>query len=208
MTPARRAPEATADQRASLVAVAREIVARQGPPALTMRTLATEAGCSVGLVYKLFDDRADLVAAVIVDEYARLTAGFAALVAAAGTATVGGNLDTWARLLLDSPAIALAGEVAGNERVQAATDAAARDLGLVGDIEGSVVAYLTAEQGLGRVGPAVDTAAVGFLVAGAVHNLLAAGELYPRPTRDVLARTFASLADLLAPPTEPTGETP
>jgi AcrR family transcriptional regulator len=207
MTPARRAPEATAGLRASLAAVARDIVGRDGPAALTMRALAAEAGCSVGLVYKVFDDRADLVAAVIAEEYGRLTAGFLDLVAAAGTGTVGGNLAAWAALLLDSPAIALAGEVAGDERVQATTDAAARDTGLVGAIEGSVVDYLAAEQRLGRVDERVDVATIGFLVAGAIHNLLAAGDLYPRPPRPELERRLSSLADLIAPPTS-AGDTP
>ncbi len=156
MTPARRAPEATAELRAELAAATRDIVARDGPGGLTMRSLAAEAGCSVGLVYKVFADRADLVAAVIAAEYVRLTQGFDALVDAAGRGTIGDNLAAWAALLLDSPAIALArdvADIADVERVAAVTDAVARDVGLVTGIEGSVVDYLTAEQRRGASPP-------------------------------------------------------
>ena len=211
MTPARRAPEATAERRAELAAAARDIVARAGPGGLTMRSLAAEAGCSVGLVYKVFHDRADLVAAVIAAEYVRLTQGFDALVDAAGTGTIGDNLAAWAALLLDSPAIALArdvADIADVERVAAVTDAVARDVGLVTGIEGSVVDYLTAEQRLGRVATRVDAAAVGFVIAGAVHNLLVAGDLYPRPSRAELRRMLASLGDLVTFPTPSEERTP
>ena len=90
----------------------------------------------------------------------------------------------------------------------AVTDAVARDVGLVTRIEGSVVDYLTAEQRLGRVAAQVDAAAVGFVIAGAVHNLLVAGDLYPRPSRAELRRMLASLGDLVTSPTPSEEQTP
>ena len=45
------------DLRSDLVQVAQRIVARDGAAALTMRALAAEAGCAVGLPYKVFASR-------------------------------------------------------------------------------------------------------------------------------------------------------
>ncbi len=60
MTP-RRTAETTEELRASLVEHARRLVAREGPAKLTMRALAAEADCAVGLPYKVFADRQDLM---------------------------------------------------------------------------------------------------------------------------------------------------
>jgi AcrR family transcriptional regulator len=199
MSPRRRTAEATEDLRASLVRVALDIVERNGPAALTMRSLATAAGCSVGLPYKVFTDRADLVAAVIALEFARVRAALEDVVAAAGTGTVGGNLAVWAQVLLGSPAIALANEVGDDPTLNARVDAAAGETGVVAALEATMTAYLAAEQRLGRIDASVDVRAFGFLVAGAVHNLLASGEAYPRPTRTDLERWLGAVAARLAP---------
>ena len=53
MSPPRRTPETTEALRTSLVAHALRLVEREGAPALTMRALAAEAGCAVGLPYKV-----------------------------------------------------------------------------------------------------------------------------------------------------------
>jgi AcrR family transcriptional regulator len=164
-----------------------------------MRSLAAEAGCSVGLPYKVFADRAELVAEVIGAELARLRAELDALVATAGTRTVGANLARWASLLLGTPALSLAEEVDDVARQAHAIEVAAGRTGIVPALEQSVVEYLRAEQRLGRVAGGVDTRAFGFLIAGAVHNLIVSGERYPRPTADQLSRMLRSVAATLAP---------
>ncbi|QYG94072.1 TetR/AcrR family transcriptional regulator [Iamia sp. SCSIO 61187] len=190
MSPARRSPEEVAAARAGFVDHAEAIVRRDGAAALTMRALAREAGCSVGLAYKVFADRTDLVAAVIAREMARLRDELEAVVAAAGTGTVGGNLGRWAEVLLASPAIALAHDDHGQEELDRAIEAAAGETGIVAALEATVVAYLRAEKDLGRVAADLDEGAYGFLVAGAVHNLVASGPGYPRPTRRRLAQVL------------------
>jgi AcrR family transcriptional regulator len=57
-----RSREATEELRASLVHHALQLVARKGAAALTMRALAIEAGCALGMPYKVFADRRELVA--------------------------------------------------------------------------------------------------------------------------------------------------
>jgi AcrR family transcriptional regulator len=199
MAPVRRTTEATEALRASLIEVAQRIVARDGASALTMRALAAEAGCAVGLPYKVFANREELVAELISVEFVRLREAFDRLVAQAGTRTIGHNLGRYADLLLGSPSIALAREVAHDEELSRAINAKAGETGVVASVVSTVVDYLAAEKHLGRVDPDVDEHAFGFLVAGAVHNLLVSGEPYPRPTARRLKRMLAAVATRLAP---------
>lgn len=199
MSPRGRSAEESEALRASLVAVALAIVHRDGPSALTMRSLASEAGCAVGLPYKVFADRGELVAEVIAAEFTRLRREVDQVVAAAGTKTVGANLARWAALLLDSPAISLSHEVAHEEHLAHLIDAAAGESGVVAALERSMVDYLGAEKRLGRVSPDVDTRAFGFLIAGAIHNLLVSGDPYPRPTDRQLERMLKAVAAAIAP---------
>ena len=199
MSPRGRSAEESEALRASLVAVALTIVNRDGPAGLTMRSLASEAGCSVGLPYKVFADRGELVAEVVAAEFTRLKRELEEVVAAAGTKTVGANLARWAALLLDSAAIRLAHGVGHEAHLAQIIDEAAGESGVVAALERSMVDYLRAEQRLGRIAPAVDPRAFGFLIAGAVHNLLASGDPYPRPTDRQLQRILKAVAAAMAP---------
>jgi AcrR family transcriptional regulator len=198
MTPARRSPESTARLRASLMAHARQIVVRDGADGLTMRRLAEEAGCAVGLPYKVFSDRSELVGELLRLEFEGLRARLAAWERSAGSSTVAENLGRYARLVLDSPAVTVAAAL--GRAGSAAVDAAARRTGVVNELEGAVIRYLAAEQERGRVDGEADAAAFGFLVAGAIHNLLVSGELYPRPDEAALERALEAVAGRLAPP--------
>lgn len=197
MSPPRRTAETTEALRTSLVRHALRIVEREGAAALTMRALAAEAGCAVGLPYKVFADRRELVRAMLQVEFARLRAAFDELVERAGTGTVGGNLARLAEALLDSPAIALSDEVAGDESLTASSHSEFQDSGLAAAFDTVVPAYLAAEKRAGRVAPDVDEEAFGFVIVGAVHNLLVSGEGYPRPSRRRLTRLLTAVADRL-----------
>jgi AcrR family transcriptional regulator len=203
MSPARRTAEATDELRASLIEVAQRLVARDGASALTMRALALEAGCAVGLPYKVFSNRDELVAELIYVEFVRLRDAFDELVARAGTGTVGGNLGRYAELLLDSPSIGLAHEIAHDEALSEGINAKAGETGVVAAVGSTVVDYLAAEKRLGRVDADVDEHAFGFVIAGAVHNLLMSGEPYPRPSLRQLKRMLAAVATRLAPAQQP-----
>lgn len=202
MSPARRSPDATEELRVSLLDLAQALVARDGPSGLTMRSLAAEAGCAVGLIYKVFANREDLVVELISREFVRLRVESDRLVADAGTGTVAGNLVRYAELLLSSPAVRL-GHGIDTEEFTKAIDAKAHQTGVVAALETTVSDYLAAEQSLGRVDAAVDTQAFGFVISGAVHNLLVSGDLYPRPSRRRLAALLTAVAARLVPPAEP-----
>lgn len=199
MAPARRSSASTEALRASLVDAALRVLDHAGTDGLTMRAVAAEAGVALGLPYKVFASRDELVAEVIASEFHRLRAAFDDIVAAAGTATVADNLARWATMLLGSPAVGVAHDVGDAPALGAAVDAAAGESGVVAALERSLVDYLAAEKRLGRVAPEVDEGAFGFLVAGAVHNLLASGDAYPRPSDARLRQVLAAVADAIAP---------
>lgn len=199
MTPARRTPETTRQLRDSLIEHAQRLVSREGAAALTMRALAKEAGCAVGLPYKVFANREALVAELILAEFRRLRSAFDELVASAGTGTVGDNLARYAEVLLESPAVRLAHEIHHDPELSKAVDADAVETGLVARLESTVVEYLAAEKSLGRVDRGVEPRAFGFLIAGAVHNLLMSGPAYPRPSMGRIREIFSAVATRLVP---------
>lgn len=195
----KRDPQATEELRASLLRHARRLIERDGVPALTMRALAAEAGVAVGLPYKVFASREELVAQLAYEEFRRLSAELDRWVKSAGSGTVGGNLVRYARILLDSelPVWTLLGEV-GDASLREASAEMAQPAGLVDSFEAAVPAYLAAERGLGRIAPDVDVAAFGFLITGAIHNLIIAPARFPRPSREKLDRMLVGIAARLA----------
>ena len=200
MSPPRRPPETTDALRTSLVDHARRIVERDGAASLTMRSLATEAGCAVGLPYKVFVDRQDLVGAILEVEFGRIAAAADELVARAGRSSVGANLAWFAGLILDSPAVALAKEAIAHEGLSERITAHVHETGSgPAAFESAFAAYLAAEKQQGRVDANVDERAFAFLLAGAVHNLVVSGDAWPRPTRRQLERWLNAAADAIAP---------
>jgi AcrR family transcriptional regulator len=192
----KRSAEATAELRAALLGHARRLVERDGAGALTMRGLAAEAGTAVGLPYKVFDNREQLVAELVLDEFTHLRSELDRWAASAGHATVGDNLARYARILLDRrmPAWEMVGTI-GDDAVRRAAAAQAGPSGLLASFDHTVADYLAAEQRLGRIAPDVDIGAFAFLITGAIHNLLAAGSAYPRPTRKRLDAMLRAVAE-------------
>ncbi|HEX5997571.1 MAG TPA: TetR/AcrR family transcriptional regulator [Jiangellales bacterium] len=199
MSPDKRSAETTTQLRSALIEHARRLIAREGAAALTMRALATEAGCAVGLPYKVFADRHEIVAAIVHTELDRLRAARDELIQRAGSGTVGGNLAWFAAVFLDSPAVALTQELLADEALRQSVTATAHDNGMGPSAFPRVLSrYLAAEKQAGRVAPDTDEDAFGFLIASALHNLLVAGEAWPRPTRPELEQILTATATAIA----------
>lgn len=194
----RRTPEKTLELRSTLVEHAQQIVRSDGLQALTMRALATASGCSVGLPYKVFASRDDLIAELVELELNRLRDALGAWLAAAGTRTVADNLIEYARIVIESERPVVSHGLGGRPLAPLIADLTMKS-GLEHSFDSTVADYLLAEQSLGRVAPHVDARAYGFLITGAVHNLVTAGEAYPRPEPKELRRMLRTLAHDLAP---------
>jgi AcrR family transcriptional regulator len=200
MSPPKRDAESTAALRTSLVEHALHLIARDGADALTMRSLAAEAGCAVGLPYKVFADRHALVVDICHAEFSRISGVSDEMAARAGLHTVGANLLWFAELLLDSPAVALTKEIFADGTLDHTVAARVHEADQgPGDFESVIATYLALEQDTGRVRRDVDTAALGFLIAGALHNLVVSGEAWPRPSRADLAQRLDAVATSIAP---------
>ncbi|MGH2444593.1 MAG: TetR/AcrR family transcriptional regulator [Candidatus Limnocylindria bacterium] len=194
----KRDPEATAELRTSLLTHARRLVERDGARALTMRALATEAGCAIGLPYKVFANREELVAELVLEEFIRLRTELDRWAAGAGGGTVGANLARYGRIMLDRdmPAWEMVGALDDRALQQAAASKAGPS-GLLASFDATVRDYLAAEQRIGRIAPDVDVDTFGFLITGAIHNLLVAGPGYPRPEKHRLEGMLRAAADRL-----------
>jgi len=98
---------------------------------LTMRALAAEANCAVGLPYTVFPNREALVAELVAIELTRIRQQLDEWSAGAGTRTVGSNLDRYASLLLDAdtPSLILAGSL-GDSALDSAIEGSAHATGL------------------------------------------------------------------------------
>jgi AcrR family transcriptional regulator len=117
-----------------------------------MLALAGEAGCAVGLPYKIFTDRREIVVAIVHAELSRLRIACDELVARAGTETVGRNLMWFAETFLDSPAVALAQELFADEALVRSVNAGAHDSGISLAAFPSVPSrYLAAEKQARRI---------------------------------------------------------
>jgi AcrR family transcriptional regulator len=192
----RRAAETAEELRASLIEHARRLVAREGPAKLTMRALAEEAGCALGLPYKVFADRQELIIELVRASFGDVREAGDELLQRAGRATVDGNLAWFAEWLLGSPGVALAQHVLGDEKLG---DAVVADFLATGHgptlLESLLSDYLAAEQRAGRVSPEVDADAFGFVLAGAIHHLVVMGHGYPRPNQLRLRQIITAICE-------------
>jgi AcrR family transcriptional regulator len=134
------------DPRGQLLDAAERILLRDGPGALTSRSVTAEAGVAKGVLHRHFADFDDLLAELALSWISRISDLAAELLAVAGSGTVAGNL-----------AAALP-PLFGPEML--AATALAAD-------------YLAAERDLGRITPTADIGTLAPTLIGAVHLLYA-----------------------------------
>ncbi|WP_425839215.1 TetR family transcriptional regulator [Streptomyces fractus] len=187
---------ATPDVRERLFAAAERVVQRDGPGALTSRSVTTEAGCAKGLLHTHFAGLDEFVAELCLDRFARTAAKARALPGLAGQGTVTGNVHDVALALFDSGGPAISGlamtRPAATLRVREALESGAPGFAA---IQEAVSAYLEAERGLGRVAGTLDADTVALAVVGTAHHLLMTswpGAPDPRPA---MTRLVASLVE-------------
>lgn len=161
--------------RQQLFAAAERVIARDGPGRLSGRAVTGEAGVATGLLYAHFADLDDFLAAYAVDRSFVVSAAAGALPERTGSGDVAENLceavlaipretlRALAQLLVLKP------ELVG--RVQAVLGDRAAGLDA---IEQAAVAYLEAEQRMGRF--AGDPKAVALALVGVLHHLVLTDE--------------------------------
>jgi AcrR family transcriptional regulator len=166
---------ASSGTRAQLVDAAERVLRTKGLARATTKEIAREAGCAEGTLYLHFTDKLDLVRAV----HERLLPAFIEVVrhlpGRAGTGTVEGNLAELARsaLRLYRDVLPLGSSLFADPELLR------RFRALLAERGGGphrawepVVAYLRAEQALGRVASGADPAAAALLLLGACQQLI------------------------------------
>ncbi|MGK5627711.1 TetR family transcriptional regulator [Streptomyces sp. URMC 123] len=187
---------ATPDVRERLFKAAERVVERDGPGALTSRSVTTEAGCAKGLLHAHFAGLDEFVAELCLDRFARTAAKARALSGLAGQGAVAGNLEAVALALFDSGGPAISGlamtRPAATLRVREALEAGAPGFAA---IQEAIAGYLEAERDLGRVAETVDPDTVALAVVGTAHHLLMTGWPGAPDPRPAMTRLVAALVD-------------
>jgi AcrR family transcriptional regulator len=206
--------------RAQLVDAAERVLRAKGLARATTKEIAREAGLAEGTLYLHFADKLDLVRAV----HERLLPAFIEVLrhlpARAGTGTVEANLTELARsaLRLYRDLLPLGSSLfADPELLERFRALLARQGGGPHRAWEPVVAYLRAEQALGRVAAGADPAAATLLLLGACQQL-AFVELMvgpetlpfrdrPDPAPELVATLLAGLSPGPRPPRQPSDPT-
>jgi AcrR family transcriptional regulator len=204
--------------RAQLVDAAERVLRSRGLARATTKEIAREAGCAEGTLYLHFADKLDLVRAV----HEKLLPAFIEVVShlpgRAGTRTVEANLTELARsaLRLYRDMLPLGTSLFADPELLRRFRARLAEQG-AGPHRAwePVVAYLRAEQALGRVAADADPAAAALLLLGACEQLtfvelMTGPETLPfRDRPDPAAELVATLVTglSLAQPPAPTDTT-
>jgi AcrR family transcriptional regulator len=165
--------------RRRIIEAADGLIREHGLAGTTTREIARAAGCAEGSIYVHFEDKIDLVIAVIV-EREPFFANLLELPAKAGESTVEANLVPWAEELLqllreNQPVFfALMGDrnvfARFKERVRE------RQTGIIAVMQ-AAAAYVRAEQQLGRIDARIEPEVVASILIGACRDHTFAGSL-------------------------------
>ena len=162
------------DPRGQLFEAAERILLRDGPAALTSRTVTAEAGVAKGVLHRHFTDFDDFLAELALSWISRITDQAARLRAAAGTGTVAGNLTAVLPSLFGPQTLALFRLVIARDELRARLRATTGSrLPPMSEATALVVGYLAAERDLGRIAPTADIATLAPTLIGAAHLLFA-----------------------------------
>ncbi len=162
------------DPRGQLFEAAERILLRDGPGALTSRSVTAEAGVAKGVLHRHFADFDDFLAELALSWISRITGQAAGLRATAGSGTVAGNLAAALPPLFCPATLALFRLVIARDELRARLRAVTGSrLPPMSEATALVAGYLAAERDLGRIAPDADIATLAPTLIGAAHLLFA-----------------------------------
>lgn len=162
------------DVRERLFAAAERILTREGPSALTTRSVTTEAGCANGVLHRHFDDFDAFLAEFVVVRIDRMGARAAALRGQAGTGTVAGNLTDALTAEFGSVAVAMVALVTYRDELRARLrEALPAGVPVLTEAAIMIASYLIAERDLGRIAADADVDTLAFTLIASGHLLFA-----------------------------------
>jgi AcrR family transcriptional regulator len=160
------------DPRGQLFEAAERVLLRDGPAALTSRSVTAEAGVAKGVLHRHFADFDAFLAELALDRIARIGSQAAGLRAVAGTGSVAGNLAAALPELFSPAVLALVRLVIARDELRTRLRAATGSrIPVVSESTAMVSGYLAAERDLGRITAGADIATLAPMLIGAVHLL-------------------------------------
>ena len=182
------------DARQQLFDAAERVLLRDGPSALTSRSVTTEAGVAKGVLHRHFADFDDFLAGLVLDRIARLDGQAAALRASAGTGTVTGNLTGLLIDLSGSVAVGIVALITFRDGLRARLRQARPGGGvpLASEAAALIADYLAIERDLGRIAAGADVGILAPMLLGAVHLLFADRNGAP-PEPETIARAVRTV---------------
>ncbi len=183
------------DARDQLFDAAERILLRDGPNALTSRAVTTEAGCAKGVLHRHFADFDAFLAELVQDRITRVERQAAALLGAAGTGTVTGNLAAALTDLFGSVALAIVGLITFRDDLRIRLrQIRPRGVPVLAEGRTMLVSYLAAERDLGRIAAGADVDTIALMLIGAGHLLFAGRDGIPAEAAEVEKVVAAALA--------------
>ena len=181
------------DPRGQLFEAAERVLLRDGPGALTSRSVTAEAGVAKGVLHRHFADFDAFLAELVLDRAARIGAQAAALCESAGTGTVAGNLTGVLLDLFGSVAQDMVSLLTFRDDLRARLRAAgAPGVPVLSEAMAMVVAYLAAERDLGRVAADADVDTLALTLMGTVHMQFAGRDETP-PNAEAVRKVVAAV---------------
>lgn len=173
------APETVARVRREMADIGQRIVATDGATGLTMRRVATEAGCGLGRIYRMYADRTELVIEIARLDLPRAAELTASLHASAGQRDIATNVTTYFDATVALPMHAFAREASEDPVLANFVRSEITDVGL--SPTSALATYLTTEQAAGRVRPEVDPIGIATILAAALRDHVLTGALVVDP---------------------------
>jgi AcrR family transcriptional regulator len=180
------------DARKQLFDAAERLLLREGPNALTSRAVTTEANCAKGVLHKHFTDFDTFLEEFILDRLNQMAPEAEALHKTAGTGTIAKNLTTALTALFNSVAVAIVPLITFREELRTRLrNTWPAGVPVLTDAVAIIEAYLSAEQGHGRIKITADIETLAVTLIGATH-LLYADKNTP-PTEDAVHKITTTI---------------
>ncbi|MFG1946780.1 TetR/AcrR family transcriptional regulator [Nonomuraea sp. NPDC048826] len=158
------------DPREQLFEAAERVLLRDGPHALTSRAVTTEAGCAKGVLHRHFADFDAFLAELVRDRVVRTEAQGDALLRAAGTGTVVGNLTGVLTELFGSVAVAIVSLLIFRDDLRTRLrQTTPTGIPILTEAAAMIAAYLARERELGRLAADADVDVLAPTLIGSAH---------------------------------------
>lgn len=180
------------DPRARLFAAAERVLLRDGPEALTSRSITAEAGVAKGVLHRYFTDMDEFLAELVRSRAAEVAWTGEALAIRAGAEPVIGVVCDGLTEIFQPTSLALIGLVAVRSRVRERLGTDPGRPPILAEAVTALTGCLAAEQREGRLRGDADPGALAFALAGTGH-LLFAGELGGLPDRSAVEEVVEGL---------------